>query len=371
MADGWRIDLAGQPGTGGFLKTVPEDFQVEEIPAYEPAGDGEFWYLWVRKRDLAADRLLRELAKVTGVPQREIGMAGLKDKRAITWQWISLPRLAAPVDQGLCGESWTVLRSLKHRNKLRPGHLHGNRFRLVVRDPKPHWRDIIGPRIADLVRRGFPNAYGSQRFGREGQTLRLGKALLQDPGLPVNPWLRRLALSAVQSHVFNAWVLDRLRAGTLRQVVEGEILAHWPRGGLFVAKDPVREQIRLDAGEVGPAGPLPGARLLPAQGEAARVERDLLERLGLGSLISSKGKLFPGARRRALLYPGDPSWQPATGHGGFELQFSLQEGSYATVMAGILLEGEDWRGPEIEMASGVGLGILEDEAGPVEEVCSG
>ena len=87
----WSSWLAGLQGTGGRVKTTPEDFQVEEIPAYEPVGDGEYVYLWVKKRDVSADHIRRELARVSGITPREVGMAGLKDRKAITWQWISVP----------------------------------------------------------------------------------------------------------------------------------------------------------------------------------------------------------------------------------------------------------------------------------------
>ncbi|HEX8705226.1 MAG TPA: tRNA pseudouridine(13) synthase TruD, partial [Myxococcaceae bacterium] len=41
---------ADVPGCGGGFKLVPEDFEVEEVPAYLPSGEGEHLYLWVEKR---------------------------------------------------------------------------------------------------------------------------------------------------------------------------------------------------------------------------------------------------------------------------------------------------------------------------------
>ena len=52
------VDL---PGIEGKIKTVPEDFEVEEIPAYEPSGQGEFLYLWIEKRDMGAE--IRQLRR--------------------------------------------------------------------------------------------------------------------------------------------------------------------------------------------------------------------------------------------------------------------------------------------------------------------
>ena len=343
----WAGWLKGHEGTGGRLKTVPEDFLVREIPAYEPLGDGEFTYLWLRKRALSADQLRRDLARTLGISTRDVGMAGLKDRQAITWQWVSVPQRANPAQQGLCGNGWVVLRSVRHRNKLRPGHLHGNQFTLVVRDAHPGWPERLRSLAALLKSHGMPNAYGSQRFGHDRQTLALGLSLLDQPNQPVNPWLRRLALSAVQSQVFNAWLQHRLGTGTLKTVMDGEILAHSPRGGLFTAVDLVAEQKRMDAIQIVPAGPIPGSRMLPARGQAAVFENAILELLNLTRLLDAqKGRLLTGTRRRALVYPADLSWHPAPAVNGYRLEFSLPEGSYATVLAGILMEGESWRGPE-------------------------
>src|SRR6266852_1723260 len=79
------------PGIGGKIKTNLEDFEVEEIPAYEPSGAGDFLYLWIEKRDMGAEYFERQVAKRLGIPVGEIGVAGLKDRRAVTRQWISLP----------------------------------------------------------------------------------------------------------------------------------------------------------------------------------------------------------------------------------------------------------------------------------------
>ena len=71
----------------------------------------------------------------------------------------------------------------------------------------------------------------------------------------------------------------------------------------------------------------------------------------------SRGRLLCGTRRRALLYPSDLVWHAAPEVRGYRLEFSLPEGSYATVLAGMLLEGESWRGPEAGEKEGM------DEAG--------
>src|SRR5882724_6046731 len=122
------------PGVGGRIKAAPEDFEVEEIPAYEPSGQGDHLFLWVEKRDVGAEYFTRQVAKRLDLPPGEVGAAGLKDRRAVTRQWVSVPATAESRLTALDGDGITLLRTSRHANKLRPGHLRGNRFRVLIRD---------------------------------------------------------------------------------------------------------------------------------------------------------------------------------------------------------------------------------------------
>src|ERR1700730_12776569 len=122
-------------GVGGKIKANPEDFEVEEIPAYEPSGQGEFLYLWIEKRDMGAEYFTRQIAKRLDIPVGEVGTAGLKDRHAVTRQMVSVPGDLEPRLPELDGDGIKVLRISRHTNKLRPGHLHGNRFRILIREP--------------------------------------------------------------------------------------------------------------------------------------------------------------------------------------------------------------------------------------------
>src|SRR5438477_9443206 len=123
------------PGIDGKIKAIPEDFEVEEIPAYEPSGQGDFLYLWIEKRDMGAEYFTRQIARRLDMPVGEVGIAGLKDRRAVTRQMVSVPAIVEPRLAQLDGDGITVLRVGRHANKLRSGHLHGNRFRILIREP--------------------------------------------------------------------------------------------------------------------------------------------------------------------------------------------------------------------------------------------
>src|SRR5215212_6125419 len=97
------------PGIGGRIKVAPEDFEVEEIPAYEPSGAGEFLYLWVEKTGMGADYFGRQVARRLGIQPAEVGTAGLKDRHAVTRQWVSVPAVAEGRLQDLEGEGIRVL----------------------------------------------------------------------------------------------------------------------------------------------------------------------------------------------------------------------------------------------------------------------
>jgi len=337
------LGTADLPGIGGRIKSTPEDFDVEEIPAYEPCGAGDFLYLWVEKRGLGAEYFTRQIAHRLGIAAGEVGTAGLKDRHAVTRQWVSVPAAAEPRLSQLEGDGIRVLRVGRHGNKLRPGHLRGNRFRIVIRDLA---RDVDVPSaVAAIVRRireqGLPNFYGAQRFGHDGETLHLGLALLNDQPAPAgadgrrpnfrNPFLRKLALSAVQSALFNHYLASRLPDGLLRRVLCGDVMAKWPFGGMFVAEEVAAEQARFDRREIVSAGPIFGRKTFPARHEAAEREAAVLAEAGLSPASFARfGKLLLGTRRHNVVYIDDlvADVQLET----VQLTFTLPAGSYATVL---------------------------------------
>lgn len=325
------------PGLGGVIKTEPEDFDVEEIPAYQPSGSGDFLYLWVEKRGIGAEYFVRELARRLDIPTGEVGTAGLKDRHAVTRQMVSVPVSAEPRLSQVDSEGVRVLSVSRHANKLKPGHLHGNRFTVLIRNPDPAAAERLPPLLDRLRAQGVPNFYGPQRFGRDGETLRLGAVLLgvepPEPGRkpPRNPFLRKLALSAVQSAVFNAYLARRINDGLMRTVIPGDVMAKWPFGGMFRAEDVAAEQARFDRREIVTAGPIFGRKTFPSAGEAARRETEILAAFGLTIEHFGKfGKLLMGTRRHNLVYADDLTGglEPE----GVRLRFALPAGSYATVL---------------------------------------
>ena len=326
------------PGVGGAIRVAPEDFEVEEIPAYHPAGEGSHVLAWIEKRDRTTIDAVRELARAIGVHERDVGSAGLKDRRAVTRQYLSFPSPASP-EALLAAEvpGVRVLSAARHGNKLKTGHLRGNRFRIVVRGVGQ--AEEAAARAATVLERlarapGAPNWYGEQRFGAGGDNAATGRALVRGERVSVRgPRERRLLISAFQSELFNRYLERRIADRLYDRVVPGELL-RVASGGMFESSDPAEEQRRLDAGEVVPTGPIFGHEMRrPAPGsEAARREEAILAEEELAPEDFRRvGKLAPGTRR-AIAVPLEGRAVRAVEPDAIEVAFSLPAGAYATVI---------------------------------------
>lgn len=167
-------------GIGGVIRQRPEDFLVEEIPLYDPCGEGEHIYMLVEKREMSTLQLVQIVASHFGVRRDAVGYAGLKDKHAITRQVISVhvpgkkPEDFPSFTHPKIGVVWTDL----HTNKLRRGHLRGNRFSIRVRGV-PATAALNTERVLrSLATHGVPNRLGEQRFGHYQNNHLIGRAII-------------------------------------------------------------------------------------------------------------------------------------------------------------------------------------------------
>lgn len=338
------------PGCGGDIKTAPEDFVVEEIPAYLPSGAGEHLFLWVEKQGISTGALLQRLSELTGCKRNLMGHAGLKDSQAVTRQWVSLHMAADLALEGHVGDGFRILRAARHGNKLRPGHLRGNRFRIRVRDIVPS--PALAPFLEALARRGCPNYFGPQRFGSQQDNAVIGRNLLLGQGggrMP--PDKRRFLINALQSDLFNRMVHRRLAQGVaVDDLLPGDLAMLHSSGGCFpvVAEDLDAVQQRAAAGELSATAPLPGsavpwARETPGAWEhAVMAEAQLTPEDFQGQ---RKRERFKGERRSVRALPRDVTWQlePRADRHDLLLSFELAPGQFATALLREIIKGEqDW-----------------------------
>jgi len=319
------------PGTGGRLRATPDDFEVEEIPAYLPSGQGEHLFLWIEKVGLDTPEAAARIASTLGLRADDVSWAGLKDRMARTRQWLSVPARAEPALELLAtAPDLRVLRHARHENKLRAGHLRGNRFRIRIRDAERP--EAVGPVLERLAAQGLPNAFGEQRFGR-GDTALRGRALVLGERLPRRPnaFERKLYVSAYQALLFNRLLEHRLHAGTLRRALAGDLMRKTDSGGLFICREPPVDQPRVERGEIAPTGPVFGWKMERPEGDVDAAEQAVLaaEALRLDG-FRRLGSIAQGARRAYAVPVNDARW--SIDGSSVELAFTLPAGSYATVL---------------------------------------
>ncbi len=332
------------PGIGGRIRVAPEDFRVEEQPLYLPCGIGEHLYIKVTKRLLSTPDLIKLLSSTTGLKAKSIGMAGLKDARAVTTQMLSL-HLATPEQVARLKTNERILSIEvlgRHRNRLRPGHHAGNRFRLVIRDVAAHAKDTAPAILEILQRRGVPNYFGPQRQGRDGSNYRIGATLLTDQTkrASMSRAKRLWYLNAFQSHLFNRILAKRI--DSLDHVFAGDWAVKTSNGSCFLVEDEGTEQPRADRFEISPTGVLFGSRVSWAGGEPGRIEEAAAAELGMTKdllIQAAKACGFRGERRPLRVPLADPEW--SLGGSTLTLAFTLPPGAYATNVLRELMKTEE------------------------------
>src|SRR5213075_2881031 len=211
------------PGIGGSIKNRAEDFFVQELPLYEPSGQGEHVYAEFQKVGLTTFDAIDRIGRALYVSSRDIGYAGLKDARAITRQIFSIPNTTEAAVMKLKIPNIEPLWAARHGNKLRLGHLAGNRFAIKVREVNATDVVKLGPLVELLKTRGMPNYFGEQRFGRRGDNHLLGAALVRGD----DEALLRQFLGAP-----NPDADDAQTAGARKAFARGELeqsMRLWPR----------------------------------------------------------------------------------------------------------------------------------------------
>ncbi len=332
---------ADLPGSGGTVRAAPEDFRVDEVPAYLPSGAGPHLYLRVEKRGQTTRDAVRTLARALGVPEREAGFAGMKDKDAVTTQWLSFPVARDPDPAVLAAAGLRVLEVSRHANKLRTGHVRANVFSVLVRGGDPARARAAAEALAV---RGLPNFFGPQRFGTEGRNAEVGRALLRGEQTQEarraarDRFLRRLSISAYQALLFNRWLVERMADGLFAAALAGDVMKKLDTGGLFTCDDPAADGPRVARFEISPAGPMFGHKLRAAAGEALAREERILAADGMALEGFARGGGEAEGTRRAARLPARVEID-AEGD-GYRARFELPKGSYATVVLREIVKGE-------------------------------
>lgn len=326
----------GAPCGRAVLKASAEDFQVNEVLDIPLSGSGEHLWLWLEKRELNTEEAVRILSKALGVPQRQISYAGLKDRMALTRQWISLHLPGRELDvTAFAHPQLRILQAVRHSRKLQRGAHSANGFVLQL---SSFSGDVaaVEQRLQQIAVAGVPNYYGPQRFGHDGQNVLQARHYAAQGQLPERRNLRSRLLSSARSLLFNRMLAQRVAAGSWNRAVPGDALSFTRSRSFFMAGDAECNDPRLAELDLHPTAALWGEGELPVQGEiralelaVAAAEPDLcrwLEQAGLKQ------------ERRIVRLPVQNlswSWPQAD---CLHLEFVLPTGCFATVVVRELVE---------------------------------
>ncbi len=334
------------------------DFTVDEIPLYEFVGEGEHLVLHVRKKDLTTWEMIGIIARFLDIKVKDIGYAGLKDKHAMTMQYISL--LAKGNEerlQSFSHEKIKILSMQRHNNKIRVGHLKGNRFRIRLKKVLGVQKDKLDSVLKWIKANGVPNYFGNQRFGQDGTNWQEGKDILDGKLKMRNRKTRTFLINAYQSYLFNHWLSKRIELSMLLEsfseaeaeqlwklpegslkgvknqahffkILEGDLMMHYPFGRLFELESLEKEAERFSEFDISPSGLLAGKRVSRAEKVAGGIEKEYDQEISEN-----------GARRYAWIKVSDIKKTYVEEKAHYELEFTLPKGSYATNVLDVLRGG--------------------------------
>ena len=339
------------------------DFTVSEIPMYEFSGEGEHLVLHVRKKDLTTWQMIQALSETCGAKARDFGYAGLKDKEGMTTQYVSIHKSFEGKLENFEHDKIKILSRTYHNNKIKIGHLKGNRFFIRLKKVNPTDANKLEQAIKTIKKEGYPNFFGYQRFGKEKNNFEQGLAILNGERRERNKKIKDLLISSYQSHLFNLWLSKRIEISklfasfsekelgdifpwgkeTIKQVKEqksfmkilpGDVCHHYPHGKAYLCDDVNEESKRFSNRDITLTGWLIGSRAMQSDGIARDVAKDFF-----ADAIPYKDKMT-GARRFAWSFAEDVEWRYREEEAWFEMNFSLQKGSYATVVLEEVLRRE-------------------------------
>ncbi|WP_296887748.1 tRNA pseudouridine(13) synthase TruD [uncultured Methanobrevibacter sp.] len=179
--------VTSQKGIGGSIRNQYEDFYVEEIPEMVPNGEGPNVWIWIEKLGRTTLDVVLDIARDLHIDRKRMGFAGMKDKKALTRQWICIANMDSEEQfkqvENLDIYKTDFLEITRGRKKLRMGQLKGNKFRILIRDLDDIEKsaDVTNEVLKELEVTGVPNYYGWQRFGKPRTNTHLvGEALIQN-----------------------------------------------------------------------------------------------------------------------------------------------------------------------------------------------
>jgi tRNA pseudouridine13 synthase len=323
---------------------------VEEVPLYTFTGTGNFLILKIKKTDMSTWKLITVLAKATGLEERDIGYAGLKDKNATTIQYISLPKMyEKELYKNLTTEKIEILERTYNKAPIKIGHLKGNLFSIILHDVSAKDAKFFNTTAKKMQVDGIPNYYGYQRFGEDSRSYLQGKEIAHS-GKRLKGSKEKLLVSAYQSYLFNKWLASRVKlsaiirdhkaeeaAKKLQYPLElikvlkeqpqffklfiGDVLMPYPYGKPNFLQHMQQSAQSFEQKKISPTGLLCGANALRAKSDAYYLEE---------AYDDTELSTLKGDRRFAWIWPKEVETKYDDQTKKLTVKFYLPKGSYAT-----------------------------------------
>jgi tRNA pseudouridine13 synthase len=156
------------------IKQVPEDFVVKEILDFALSENGKIPVFLLKKRDYTTEDAVARIADFYHVSRKYIGYAGIKDRKAVTEQYISINVLRRKFEEmHLADLNLTFFGYIDE--PIYTGRLKGNQFGIIIRnvalsDCERLRKNSSGPMFV-------PNLYGEQRFSKNNAEI--GRRILK------------------------------------------------------------------------------------------------------------------------------------------------------------------------------------------------
>lgn len=333
-------------------KMTPQDFQVSELLNVDFTGEGEFLWVYVEKTNLNTETLAKYIAKALRINVDKLSWSGLKDKVSISKQWFSihlggkviLDKFQERLELAQEGQAnWKILEYQVHQKKLRVGTHDFNRFEVNVQlnnqtggalEVNTVPQEIIIERLAKIKASGFPNYFGSQRFGKKFSNLKTAQQLFDHKKKIPTRHLKGLALSASRSWLFNHQVSKRILSGQFDQAILGDVFVFESSSSLFTDIDDQINQRILDL-EVHPTALLPGQGNDLSSADSLVLEYQV-ETLYPSWVRSLKDHKVKKDRRAIRALASDLTWE--FNGSILTLKFQLKKGSYASSLLNCIFD---------------------------------
>jgi tRNA pseudouridine13 synthase len=330
--------LHGQPASKGDIRTINEDFIVEEVLGFELSGEGEHVCLFIEKEGENTLYVAKQIALVAGVRNRDVSYSGLKDRHGITRQWFCVPvGIKKTVDwSALESPSIRVLAQTRHIKKLRTGVHKANKFSLLLRNVTD--MADIERRLVLLKQAGVPNYFGAQRFGFDGNNLKMAQRMFAGESIRDRK-LKGLVLSAARSYLFNLIVSQRVSEQLFNQPMDGDIFRLSGSRSFF--SENVNDTIvqRLADGDITIAASMVGDGDAISTGLAHEFEQRVLQDYA-DWIAGLKAQRVAADCRPIRLDAADLAYD-VVDEQTIKLDFALPTGSFATALLKELVDFND------------------------------